>query len=266
MAPGLLPSRRSRSSRCVLCLAVSAAAVLGPASWTYAAERVPGAPGAPGGVAHRSAGSPSADAGARGPLTLAPRSAEPPGTATGGPSTAPTTGTPAAPSSRPTTPPPPVPASRPSVSSSAATSASPSVVPSGTPSTLPSGAAGSAGPPSGSAAPPAGSSASPSASADRSPLAGRPAGEGRARPGRSLSPLELARADALLEEEESEQDTGEVPPAEVTPSASPSSGRSAPQAMDAPAVRQVQEVSLGAGIALVGLGLGFLAFRMRRVR
>ncbi|MGP3637371.1 hypothetical protein ACTU45_29190, partial [Streptomyces sp. 24-1644] len=111
------------------------------------------------------------------------------------------------------------------------------------------------------------SSAGPSASAERSPLAGRPAGEGRVRPGRSLSPLELARADALLEEEEPEPepDIGEVPPAEVTPSASTRPGRPAPQAMDGPAVRQVQEVSLGAGIALVGLGLGFLAFRMRRV-
>ena len=260
MAPGLLPSRRSRSSRCALCLAVTAAAVLGPASWTYAAER------APGGVTHRQAGPPAAHTSARGPLAPGPRSAELTGTATDGPSSVPTTGTPAAPSPRPPTPPPPVPTSRPSASPSVPPSGSPSAVASGTPSAHPSGASGPAGPPSGSTAPPAGSSASPSASADRSPLAGRPAGEGRARPGRSLSPLELARADALLEEEEPEPDTADVPPAEVSPSASPRSGRSAPQAMDGPAVRQVQQVSLGAGIALVGLGLGFLAFRMRRAR
>jgi hypothetical protein len=30
-------------------------------------------------------------------------------------------------------------------------------------------------------------------------------------------------------------------------------------------VRQVKQVSLGAGIALIGLGLGFLAFRLRRL-
>ncbi|MGW1553556.1 hypothetical protein [Streptomyces sp. NPDC002346] len=52
----------------------------------------------------------------------------------------------------------------------------------------------------------------------------------------------------------------------VTPavSDSPPEGRLAPQALDTPAVRRVQTVSLGAGIALVGLGLGFLGFRMRR--
>ncbi|MEU8677485.1 hypothetical protein [Streptomyces sp. NPDC048560] len=158
-----------------------------------------------------------------------------------------------------------------SASPSAAPSGSPSALPSGSPSALPSGASGasgSAGPPSGSAAPPpAGSSASPSASPERSPLAGRPAGEGRVRPGRSLTPLEIARADALLEEEEEpEPDIGEVAPVEVTPSPPGRSGQSAPQAMSGPAVRQVQEVSLGAGIALVGMGLGFLALRMRRAR
>ncbi|MGP3637343.1 hypothetical protein ACTU45_29035, partial [Streptomyces sp. 24-1644] len=159
MAPGLLPSRRSRSSRCVLCLAVTAAAVLGPASWTYAAER------APGGVPHRQAGAPSGDATARGPLPLAPRSAGLPDTATGSPTATPSPSP--SPSPHRTTPPPsPVPASRPpSASPSVAPSASPSAVPSGSPSALPSDASGSARPPSGSAAPPAGSSAGPSASA-----------------------------------------------------------------------------------------------------
>ncbi|WP_457515797.1 hypothetical protein [Streptomyces sp. TE33382] len=36
------------------------------------------------------------------------------------------------------------------------------------------------------------------------------------------------------------------------------------QPLHAPSVKQVKQVSLGAGIALVGMGLGFLAFRMRR--
>lgn len=160
-----------------------------------------------------------------------------------------------------------MPTSRPSASLSVTASGSPSALPSGSPSLPPSGPSASAGSPSGSVAPPRGGpSASPSVSADRSPLAGRPAGEGRARPGRSLTPLELAHADALLEEEEPEPETGEVSPAQPAPGTPPPSGQSAPQALDGPAVRQVQEVSLGAGIALVGLGLGFLAFRMRRVR
>ncbi|MFJ9679981.1 hypothetical protein ACIRP2_18225 [Streptomyces sp. NPDC101194] len=52
----------------------------------------------------------------------------------------------------------------------------------------------------------------------------------------------------------------------VTPAAntSPAAGRLAPQALDRPVARQVQHVSLGAGIALIGLGLGFLALRLRR--
>lgn len=47
-------------------------------------------------------------------------------------------------------------------------------------------------------------------------------------------------------------------------STSPGIGRSAPQALGGPSVERVKRVSLGAGIALIGLGLGFLAFRMRR--
>ncbi|MFJ7942877.1 hypothetical protein ACIQ6K_04260 [Streptomyces sp. NPDC096354] len=41
-------------------------------------------------------------------------------------------------------------------------------------------------------------------------------------------------------------------------------GRLAPQGLEQPAARQVQLVSLGAGIALIGLGLGFLGLRLRR--
>ncbi|MFF2327504.1 MULTISPECIES: hypothetical protein [unclassified Streptomyces] len=52
----------------------------------------------------------------------------------------------------------------------------------------------------------------------------------------------------------------------VTPEAStsPEPGRLAPQALDGPTRERVQRVSLGAGIALIGLGLGFLALRLRR--
>lgn len=97
-------------------------------------------------------------------------------------------------------------------------------------------------------------------------MAGRQAGEGRARPGRSLSPMELANASASASADEvpPEADPGEVPAVTPPPDAFPEPGRTTRQALDEPVVRQVQQVSLGAGIALVGLGLGFLGFRLRR--
>ncbi|MGY5031132.1 hypothetical protein ACWC9U_09370 [Streptomyces sp. 900116325] len=50
----------------------------------------------------------------------------------------------------------------------------------------------------------------------------------------------------------------------TTASGSPVPGRLAPQGLEQPAARQVQLVSLGTGIALIGLGLGFLGLRLRR--
>ncbi|MFI6648506.1 hypothetical protein ACIBI8_12830 [Streptomyces sp. NPDC050529] len=85
-----------------------------------------------------------------------------------------------------------------------------------------------------------------------------------------MTPKELARADALDEaEDEAEKDPPATLPAAdpaFTPetSTSPGTGRMSQQALEGPAVEQVQQVSLGAGIALVGMGIGFLAFRMRR--
>ncbi|MEW2486041.1 hypothetical protein [Streptomyces sp. NPDC048411] len=55
-----------------------------------------------------------------------------------------------------------------------------------------------------------------------------------------------------------------APAATPEVSDSPPEGRLAPQSLSTPAVRRVQRVSLGAGIALIGLGLGFLAFHLRR--
>ncbi|MFE6701672.1 hypothetical protein [Streptomyces sp. NPDC057718] len=107
-------------------------------------------------------------------------------------------------------------------------------------------------------------------SGSTAPLAGREAGAGKARPGRSLSPLELARAEERVEEEPSEEtDEGLVDPVDLPVSTPPPDaftdpGQRSGQALDAAAVQRVQQVSLGTGIALVGLGLGFLAFRMRR--
>ncbi|MGW9129490.1 hypothetical protein [Streptomyces sp. NPDC055681] len=50
----------------------------------------------------------------------------------------------------------------------------------------------------------------------------------------------------------------------TTAGGSPVPGRLAPEALEQPAVRQVRLVSLGTGIALIGLGLGFLGLRLRR--
>lgn len=113
-------------------------------------------------------------------------------------------------------------------------------------------------------------SASPDVSGSTAPLAGREAGAGKARPGRSLSPVELARAGDPAEEdgpgetEEALADPVDLPVSTPPPSAFTDPGQRSGQALDAAAVRRVQQVSLGTGIALVGLGLGFLAFRMRR--
>ncbi|MFD6282118.1 hypothetical protein ACFWFI_42170 [Streptomyces sp. NPDC060209] len=106
-----------------------------------------------------------------------------------------------------------------------------------------------------------------SSSPEESPLAGRLAGEGRARPGRSLSPLEAANSEAAADEMPPDPDPAEVPAFTPPPGAFPEPGETARQrrALDEPAARQVRDVSLGSGIALVGLGLAFLALRMRRV-
>lgn len=100
----------------------------------------------------------------------------------------------------------------------------------------------------------------------QSPLAGWPAGAGRQRPGRSAA--EVARQDALEDREPKPSPSESAAVPAFTPDPAdfrdpPPAGR---QALSGTAVRRVQQLSLGAGIALVGLGLGFLALRMRRAR
>ncbi|CAO0829158.1 hypothetical protein SMICM17S_06776 [Streptomyces microflavus] len=122
--------------------------------------------------------------------------------------------------------------------------------------------------PASSASPSPSRSASVEASGSTAPLAGREAGAGKVRPGRSLTPLELARAETPDEPEppdEPEQSAVGLPESTVPPEEFSETGAQATRALDAAAVRQVQQVSLGTGIALVGLGLAFLAFRLRRV-
>ncbi|POG45155.1 hypothetical protein BV881_23355 [Streptomyces sp. ZL-24] len=262
MAPGL-PA--VWSSRCAVCLLVAAGSALGP--W--------GPLNPPGGTAHASsavADGPSAGASPSG-----------------------TSGTPGA-SSPAATPVPSLPSSTPSGSVSWSVPGSPSgtgpssALPSGL---LPSGVPGSdAAEPGdglspdsvyvdGAEAPADADSPSPSRSASvevsgsTAPLAGREAGAGKARPGRSLTPLELAQAENRAEreppqeavEEADEPDTAPAGLQDFTPppDAFTDPEARAARALDAAAVRQVQQVSLGTGIALVGLGLAFLAFRLRRV-
>ncbi|SCK31442.1 hypothetical protein YUYDRAFT_03616 [Streptomyces sp. ScaeMP-e48] len=122
--------------------------------------------------------------------------------------------------------------------------------------------------PASSASPSPSRSASVEVSGSTAPLAGREAGAGKVRPGRSLTPLELARAETPDEPEppdEPEQSAVGLPESTVPPEEFSETGAQATRALDAAAVRQVQQVSLGTGIALVGLGLAFLAFRLRRV-
>ncbi|MFJ8755358.1 hypothetical protein ACIREO_39530 [Streptomyces sp. NPDC102441] len=118
--------------------------------------------------------------------------------------------------------------------------------------------------PSGSPSPAASPTAS--SSAEESPLAGRQAGEGRARPGRPLPPPEATESETAEDEMPPDPDPVKVPAFTPPPGAFPEPGESARQrhALDEPSLKQVRDVSLGIGIALVGLGLAFLAVRMRR--
>ncbi|MFE2205990.1 hypothetical protein [Streptomyces rubiginosohelvolus] len=245
MAPGL-PA--AWPSRCAVCLLAAAGAALGPSAGSAHGSSAPDGP----------------------PSVTAPGTSGPTATASAVP---------------------PSPASPPTVPSG---SASPSAVPSALP--LPSGAPASgawgtgpspsspvasgsgahtpggagSGPGADAPEPSSSPSASPGVSGSAVPLAGREAGAGKARPGRSLSPMELARAGDPVEEDPPEEtaegiaDPVDLPASTPPPDAFSDPGQRSGQALDAAAVRRVQEVSLGTGIALVGLGLGFLAFRMRR--
>lgn len=252
------------SSRCAVCLLVAVGAALGPS----------GPLNLPGGTAHASS------AAADGPSAGASPS-----------ETSGTSGTSGA--SSPATPVPALPSSTPSRSVSWSVPGSPSgtgpsfALPSGLP--LPSGVPGSgaaepddglspdsmyvdgAEAPAGDGSPSPSRSASVEVSGSTAPLAGREAGAGKARPGRSLTPLELAQAEGRAEQEPAaEADEPDTAPAGLQdftppPDAFTDPAARAARALDAAAVRQVQQVSLGTGIALVGLGLAFLAFRLRRV-
>lgn len=232
----------TRPNRCVACLVLAAGVTLGAAGGARAdlrpsdaAEPVASSAAAPSSAVSPAAGSPSAS---------------PPGASPAPPSTAPGTSAPApAPS-----------ATRPSgVPGLPTTSGFPGLP--GLPG-LPGGT--SAAPSPSASVSPAGRPAPGTAS--RTPLAGREAGEGRPRPGRTLSPREIAEADQVRDEPSARQPEVDPAAASAFPSAAASAQgeRLSRQALEGPSVQQVKQVSLGAGIALIGLGLGFLGLRLRR--
>ncbi|MER7516781.1 hypothetical protein [Streptomyces sp. NPDC126499] len=117
---------------------------------------------------------------------------------------------------------------------------------------------------------------------DSASLAGRPAGEGRERPGRPAdasgspsptSPEEPARTKTATEEESVEEPDEAV---EVVPGTDGPVVRSSPGELPAAAPRigteapldlsdrRIPVLTLGVGLALMGLGIGFLGVRMRR--
>ncbi|WP_299529788.1 hypothetical protein [uncultured Streptomyces sp.] len=172
------------------------------------------------------------------------------------------------PSGAPTTP-PARPSSHPALSPSAPPSSAPAAGPSSAarPAAVPSAPSDDA---EASGTPGAGPA---EAGSSTPPLAGREAAQGRPRPGRSLSPQELARAAAALER--ASNDAEEEPeefeePDDARVAATPSDATedavttAPPKALSGPAAAQLRDASLGVGISLVGLGLAFLAFRLRR--
>ncbi|WEH34636.1 hypothetical protein PZB75_15535 [Streptomyces sp. AM 4-1-1] len=242
MASGLLPSWTPQPTRCVVCLVMAAGAALGPMGVAQSAGRAPCQALTP--PLPAAAPAPSAASDSASDLSLDDSS-------------------------------PPAPSSAGSLGGLASRTAS--------------GTGGTDGPSGvdGTAAVSAGPEVRPS-------LAGRQAGEGRARPGRSLTPGETTRpndeqdngqdnAAAITteehdepeepeEHEEPEDDTTHSssssssprPSRSPSPSSSARPGQSSGRAFDGATLEQVQQGLWGTGIALVGLGLIFLALRMRR--
>ncbi|QGV79560.1 hypothetical protein [Streptomyces ficellus] len=171
----------------------------------------------------------------------------------------------------------------------AAESGAPSAAP---PSVSPSASRPGARPGDGSGAGPgagAGAVLGPTRHAVSPSLAGRPAGEGRQRPGRPVSPsatpsdgtspgspsgsatasrtkTATAPKPPWHEEQESEAVPESESPAVADPPHSPPAAAYEPTATtaDTLADRQIPVLTLGVGLAMMGLGLGFLGLRIRR--
>ncbi|MFE9404589.1 hypothetical protein ACFYNY_22935 [Streptomyces sp. NPDC006530] len=119
---------------------------------------------------------------------------------------------------------------------------------------------------------------SPQAVSQDQHLAGSRAGEGRTRPGRTAQNLLPDATDAVTPEEAGHEvvappSPAEVPPPEPSPPAPahtpggtrpPGRHHRSPQALSNGSDLRVHVLSMGAGLTLTGLGLGFLALRLRR--
>ncbi|MBD0745952.1 hypothetical protein [Streptomyces sp. CBMA152] len=105
--------------------------------------------------------------------------------------------------------------------------------------------------------------ATPSLSLDQR-LAGRKAGEGRARPGRAPETLPYV-PDASAEPIPAAVPTPTPPvaPSSALPAAA-ARKKASPGRLSTSSELRVHVLSMGAGLALTGLGLAFLALRLRR--
>ncbi|SDM27704.1 hypothetical protein [Streptomyces wuyuanensis] len=141
--------------------------------------------------------------------------------------------------------------------------------------------------------PPAGTAAERPDPSPTASLAGRQAGEGRLRPGRTAVPsldaspspdrphghdghehgVDRGREpDEDMTPRTEDEDESQAVPDEPSPSeptsaddASPAAaGESHPQPVSQPLERQIPVLTLGAGCALMGLGLGYMGLRLRR--
>ncbi|MEV7277063.1 hypothetical protein [Streptomyces sp. NPDC093111] len=277
MTPALRTAR-SRALGPVLacCLAACAVSVTGPPAYAYGAEVTPAGPAGPATTGHGTragagendgndgaddaGGDDSGTGGSSAPVrTPAASTAPPRGTGTG-------TGTGTAP---------------PTAATAATVVPRPTATGSGSGSGSPSSTASPVPAPSGSAA---GSDGRPAPNGSAS-LAGHPAGEGREHPGRppepsspaatspsapSESPSRTKTATEDAPDLEADEAVGAVPETELPhPSSSAEALPAAAPRIGAEAVatlsdRRIPVLTLGVGLALMGLGIGFLGVRMRR--
>lgn len=103
--------------------------------------------------------------------------------------------------------------------------------------------------------------AAPAASPLDQRFAGNRAGEGRARPGRPPGTLPYVPDESA----QPMADAFQSPTPPPAPSAQPAvARRSPPSRMSTTSELRVHVLSMGAGLSLTGLGLAFLALRLRR--
>ncbi|MGI5401633.1 hypothetical protein ACQEVG_19765 [Streptomyces sp. CA-135486] len=111
--------------------------------------------------------------------------------------------------------------------------------------------------------PSTGASVSPSASVSASRSAATSAAPSHAHPAKPDPPP--AEDEALEKEEPEEPDGAWAAPTPTPTRTAPAAARhQGPQALPEPIAHQISPLSLGIGMALMGLGIGFLGVRLRR--